>query len=434
MADAYNRAIGKVSFRGLLDALSPTPIVGDAISGVLGLYDTGKGLLGDYKAAQEKDPRKMIRGMAANTDNYNSGLLNAASVLPYVTPAVAGMFIGKNSKVWDALKADEAQKMLAAGVDPKEVWKKTGTFKGVDGALRQEIDDSASKVTRTLSTLKGGGSDGFPVEHLTYAKRPDGYDISMKKVGAKTTDDFFQINAADDSVVRGALPDDIANRVLSGASDEPSFIGSDFLDANQLNSRFQFDGFNAIPVQNAIDHKPLMNAYNFDEYVKVNPKLGIGGSLAKIDTGDSVITTGLGDQRGTLLHELQHAIQEREGWARGGNVDEMAGYVLPQQQKALDEFSEVEKLVKERGLEFKPISSLSGEDAALKKKYTELMTTIQLDKPNPYNAYRQLAGEAEARLTQSRMNMTMPERLQVYPYDMLDVPQDQLIVRGLLGN
>jgi hypothetical protein len=49
------------------------------------------------------------------------------------------------------------------------------------------------------------------------------------------------------------------------------------------------------------------------------------------------------------------------------------------------------------------------------------------------NAYLRLAGEAEARLTQNRMNMNMQERLQSYPYDMLDVPIDQLIVRGLFG-
>lgn len=48
------------------------------------------------------------------------------------------------------------------------------------------------------------------------------------------------------------------------------------------------------------------------------------------------------------------------------------------------------------------------------------------------DAYRRLAGEAEARLTQARMNMTMPERLASYPPDMFDIPPDRQIVRGLL--
>ena len=43
--------------------------------------------------------------------------------------------------------------------------------------------------------------------------------------------------------------------------------------------------------------------------------------------------------------------------------------------------------------------------------------------------YRRLAGEAEARATQARMNMDMPQRLATFPEDSFDVPMDQLIVR-----
>ena len=49
---------------------------------------------------------------------------------------------------------------------------------------------------------------------------------------------------------------------------------------------------------------------------------------------------------------------------------------------------------------------------------------------DPYDAYRRLAGEAEARATQSRMNMNMDQRLNTYPLDSYDVPVDQLIIRG----
>ena len=43
--------------------------------------------------------------------------------------------------------------------------------------------------------------------------------------------------------------------------------------------------------------------------------------------------------------------------------------------------------------------------------------------------YHRLAGEAEARATQARMNMDMPQRLATFPEDSYDVPMDQLIVR-----
>lgn len=88
-----------------------------------------------------------------------------------------------------------------------------------------------------------------------------------------------------------------------------------------------------------------------------------------------------------LLHEMQHVIQQREGWASGGNPEIM------------------------RGL-------MGGDELA------NLYSQRELN-----NAYRSLAGEAEARLTQARMNMTMPERLQSYPPDMFDVPAKQQIIR-----
>ena len=42
-------------------------------------------------------------------------------------------------------------------------------------------------------------------------------------------------------------------------------------------------------------------------------------------------------------------------------------------------------------------------------------------------------GAPEARLTQSRMNLTPSERMQRPPWMEFDVPPEQQIVRGLLG-
>jgi hypothetical protein len=67
------------------------------------------------------------------------------------------------------------------------------------------------------------------------------------------------------------------------------------------------------------------------------------------------------------------------------------------------------------------------------RQYSDIENKFsEIGKLSEYEQYRRLAGEAEARLTQARMNMNMDERLASYPYDMLDVPMDQLIVRGLL--
>ena len=62
-----------------------------------------------------------------------------------------------------------------------------------------------------------------------------------------------------------------------------------------------------------------------------------------------------------------------------------------------------------------------------------LIKDYGLDKRvTPYTdmeAYRRLAGEAEARAVQARMNMDAGQRRATYPLDSFDVPVDQLITR-----
>jgi hypothetical protein len=52
----------------------------------------------------------------------------------------------------------------------------------------------------------------------------------------------------------------------------------------------------------------------------------------------------------------------------------------------------------------------------------------------PFEAYRRLAGEVEARNVQSRMDMDAATRRATPPWSTEDVPRDQQIVRGLLGD
>jgi hypothetical protein len=75
------------------------------------------------------------------------------------------------------------------------------------------------------------------------------------------------------------------------------------------------------------------------------------------------------------LHELQHALQYREGWQRGGSESMFGG----------------------------------GEEA--------------------FEKYRRLAGEAEARATQARMNLTPAQRRALFPEESYDIPLNQLILR-----
>ena len=268
----------------------------------------------------------------------------AMDFLQTSTPAggVAGMFIGKGAKTWDAIKAQQAEELLGKGVDPREVWKQTGTMRGVDKALRQEIPDNLADIEKShpmawLSEMSPLGKD-IPLEQAQ----------SMGKQYNDMVDQVNMFRSAD-----GTMDSMLLHRDLYNAYPD------------LRTTRLSFDN--------------MGSAYggSFDEAAnKV--------SLARGNLGNAT------EGKSTTLHELQHAIQQREGWAMGGSPDQMRQILG------------------------------NGE-------MTGLYSPGELN-----DAYRRLAGEAEARLTQARMNITMPERLASYPPDMFDIPPDRQIVRGLL--
>jgi len=64
--------------------------------------------------------------------------------------APAGIFIGKSSPMWNKMMQKEAEKLEKAKVSPEEIWKATGTGRGIGGAWRQEIDDSAMTLKKSI--------------------------------------------------------------------------------------------------------------------------------------------------------------------------------------------------------------------------------------------------------------------------------------------
>lgn len=179
----------------------------------------------------------------------------------------------------------------------------------------------------------------------------------------------------------------------------------------------------------------LMHQKLFDNYKGLGSSRVIespihGGSY---DAASGSITVGPKDGNSTMLHELQHAIQQREGWARGGNPESSFGLDVADSLKAVR--------AKIKQLDIDPyaiqnrMSAKYPVDADTMAKYkTWESLREQEDKvlgamASPYETYKRLAGEAEARATQARMNMNAAQRRNLFPLDSYDVPADQLIVR-----
>ena len=127
------------------------------------------------------------------------------------------------------------------------------------------------------------------------------------------------------------------------------------------------------------------------------------------------------------LHELQHAIQQREGFARGGSPKiGDSSYAKELAQKVNAKYSpEIDRLGKLK--DWEAVAKLDD------LRRSEVDAIFSADKAGGdfggMLEYRHLAGEAEARLTQSRMDMTGAERAASYPPGMYDVPVGDQIVR-----
>lgn len=274
------------------------------------------------------------------------------------------IFVGENSKTWNKANAAKAIELEKAGVAPEDIWSATGTFRGAEGKLRQEISDKGSKIT----------------------------------------DDVF----------------------------------------NQISQNQQFKG----PISQALTHEELYQAYPqssqipsmmfADEVPSGNILRGKEGTfqVPQLSAGGPSTMA----QRSVALHELQHAVQQKEGFARGGNINEFASGPMFD-KTARDLTADLSQIVT-GGVSAKPLEVLQGlkytdpkDLEPILKKYgfknmDEVKSFIydENERRTPLGQYQRLAGEAEARATQARRNMTADERRAKFPYKSYDVPINQLIV------
>ena len=118
-----------------------------------------------------------------------------------------------------------------------------------------------------------------------------------------------------------------------------------------------------------------------------------------------------------LNHEIQHAIQDIEGFARGGSPRLVRGEV----KKKLNEVTKQIRQLRAEGKE--------DEAKALVENNRGLYNAYQ--KNDDYNSYKSLAGEVEARNVSARLNMTPEERRKSLAESTEDVARKDQIFLGV---
>ena len=176
------------------------------------------------------------------------------------------------------------------------------------------------------------------------------------------------------------------------------------------------------PLGGTLEHKELYAAYPdlADMPVRFSPKDKMQDAYASYSPKDNRMT--LSDvlspkkARSSSLHEIQHAIQERERFGVGGNTRDFARMKGEANAIISDLNQQMSAVVRQMD---SPTASAT-QKAELKKQYEALMnyrndfvSAAQID---PLELYSHLMGEAEARLTQRRMDLGPRKRRENFPF------------------
>jgi hypothetical protein len=221
-------------------------------------------------------------------------------------------------------------------------------------------------------------------------------------------------------------------------SDKPAFYDPEALTELKSNTSFNYLK-DTQPLGGVVEHKELYKAYPDigDIPVHFMPAENLKGAAGSYSRKNDRLTLAdiPSDQKQITLHETQHAIQQREGFAGGGNPSQMVTTLEKiadqKRQKAqemfrlssandpLDPLRIVKPGARKKGL------ALEKEARELDSKALDAYQSEQAK----FDLYQRLAGEAEARAVEARMNMTPEQRRSMFPEESYDVPLNELIVR-----
>lgn len=165
-------------------------------------------------------------------------------------------------------------------------------------------------------------------------------------------------------------------------------------------------------------HNALYAAYPGLRDIRVNWKRSDNerGTYLPADRTINIEAPTLKETLSILLHEVQHGIQRIEGFATGGSPAGMRNYALNESRRIIEaEFSHL------------PSYQQARENGSL-DEWVMGMVEATGQGVTPADAYRRLAGEAEARNTEARQRMTDAERRATPPSQTADVPDSDVIV------
>ncbi|MCK4871066.1 MAG: hypothetical protein KAS93_08155, partial [Gammaproteobacteria bacterium] len=206
-----------------------------------------------------------------------------------------------------------------------------------------------------------------------------------------------------------------------------------------VNSLKEVDGVYAGTLGDLLDHQELYDAYPESRNVKVilNPGKSKSGGRASFTTkpvptievyevsGDT-ITDG---QESSIIHEIQHNIQEIEGFAKGGSI--LAE--LKRHQKAAksvdDQVERFDKMLEATQGTDEYDTIMNAKLDFVEHAEQEGLTDPEQILENAHRDYQRILGEVEARDVAERKGFTKEQRRAFPPYISQGISEKDLVVR-----
>ena len=385
-----------------------------------------------------------------------------------------------------------AKTMESRGVSRDEIWQKTGWGRGTDGFWRFEMDDRDMAYPKPEYIRKrrkpGGKNRGLYASYrdddgTLMAKRPLGFDFDGKPLGWNFRPGRISSLTGGDELIDAypalnevrltdtAVPEPA---LISGSAGGGSFsgVGSGFLypEEGDIDWRTSIEPRWSDTIHQNVWAEPRAPGENVFHRP---PELEVGEIYAApgpdIGGADIMLNSALDQYQSTALHEMQHAIQTLEGWADGspsGSGKKLAnfasgfegrllmdgGYSSRDVDPLIDEYDKLGKrwheLDEQIGGDFE---NAPEELVEAYKKVDEEIEFLNLRYPyvaqasnaraygqydvrrgegvSDYQAYKNVAGEVEARNVEARRNMTPQERRDNPPWKTADTPaRDQVTI------
>jgi hypothetical protein len=436
----YNAYASQAAREMVPMAAGAFPVLGEAVDASMGARALQEGRYGDAA----------LHGAGLALPFASGPMLNAGLGMA----AGAGILAGKGAKTADLHALSLAEQMAEQGENAGKIWEETGWWVPTPngpmppgGAPRYEIPDPLPHVPLKRVT----GSDTAAAARYRHTAEVMEEAARLREFAMDHNIDMSQVLKRLQELGVDTPSEEVIKEAMLRRHQGPAVIRAR---AQTYTEMAEKEAMKSGRLGERYPHQALYEAYPElkDFKVELVDASAIGGARGQLDPFTKTIRLdrNLSEEEmpSVLLHEAQHGVQDIEpGFSKGGTTEAAASRVEAATTGAVIWRARLNRMIKAEeealknpDLPKEQVARLQRNLATHKQKLAEFnlsnppvpseVKEVWADMP-PFQQYKHLGGEAEARMVQNRQTYDTPEqKRKIYPWTTfggLDVPLEYLI-------